>query len=105
MNAFQPSAPGGRANAAFRHDPGLEPTTDYGTLGPGSDVGGFGTDPNPPAPRKIPAESLRLAAFVIGIAAALLAGAIGPVGSARFDFQRLFSPNPKRPASADDMRQ
>ena len=104
MDAFQPSAPGERANAGSRLDPGLEPTPDYGTLGPGSDVAGFGTRPNPAAPRKISAESLRLAAFVIGIAAALLAGAIRPVSSTRFDFQRLFSPNPRRPASADDMR-
>lgn len=102
---FQPSAPGNQGNAGSRLDPGLEPTPDYGRLGPGSDVAGFGTRPNLAAPWKISPESLRLAAFVIGIAAVLLAGAIRTVRSARFDFQSLFSSNPKRPASAHDMRQ
>jgi hypothetical protein len=104
MNVFQPSAPAGRATAARRLDPGLEPIPDYGTLGPGPDLAGFGTGPNP-APRKLAPESLRLAAFVIGIAAALLAGAIRTAGPARLDFRSLFSSNRKRPASATDMGQ
>lgn len=104
MDGFQPSAPGEQANAGSGLDPGLEPTPDYGMLGPGSDVAGFRARPKVAA-RKTSAESLRLAAFVIGIAAALLAGAI-PTGSpSRFNFQSLFSSNPKRPAPANDMRQ
>jgi hypothetical protein len=104
MNVFQPSAPAERATAGPRLDPGLEPTPDYGTLEPGPDLAGFGTRPNL-APRKLAPESLRLAAFVIGIAAALLAGAIRTLSPARFDFQSLFSSNQKQPASANDMRQ
>jgi HEAT repeats len=104
MNVFQPSAPAERATAGPKLDPGREPTPDYGTLGPGPDLAGFGTGPNP-APRKLAPERLRLAAFVIGIAAALLAGAIRTAGPARLDFQSLFSSNRKQPASATDMGQ
>ena len=105
MSVFQPSARGERAHAGPRLEPGQPPTTDYGTLGPGADFAGFGTRPNLAAPGKVAPESLRLAAFVIGIAAALLAGAIRTVSSAPHDFQGLFSSQQKRPASANDMRQ
>jgi hypothetical protein len=105
MDGFQPFAPAARANANPGLDPGLPPTPDYGTLGPGSDGAESGTRPNLAAPAKSPSESLRLAASVIGIAAALLAGAIGTGRSARFDFQRRLSSKPKRPAPANDMRQ
>jgi HEAT repeats len=105
MSVFQPSTPGERANAGQRLDPGQQPTPDYGALGPGADVAGFGTRPNLAAPGKISPESLRLAAFVIGIAAALLAGAIRTVSSARFDLQSLLASNQKRRASANDMPQ
>jgi hypothetical protein len=103
MDVFQ--SPGEQAYAGPRLDPRLQPTPDFGTLGPGSEVAGFGTRPNLAAPPKIPAQSLRLATFVIAIAAALLAGAIRTVGWARFDLQSLFASKPNRPASANEMRQ
>ena len=105
MDGFQPSAPGEQANAGPRLDPGLEPTPHYGTLGPASDVAGLGTGADPAAPRKTLPESLRLAAFVMGIAAALLAGAIRTISSGRPDFPGLFSPKPQRPNSANQMSQ
>ena len=105
MSVFRPSAPGERANAGPRLDPGQQPTPDYGTLGPAADVAGFETRPNPAAPEKISPETLRLAAFVIGIAAALLAGAIRTVSWGRFDFQNLFASNQNRPVSANDLGQ
>lgn len=57
-------------------DPRLQPTPDYGTLGPGSDVAGFGSQPSQAAARTTPPRTIQLLAVAIGIFAAIVAGSI-----------------------------
>ncbi|MGB8062557.1 MAG: HEAT repeat domain-containing protein [Candidatus Sulfotelmatobacter sp.] len=98
------SGAGTSANTNVAVDPRLQPTPDYGTLGPGSDVAGLGSSPNPISVRK-PAPPLLHLAIAIGISAALLAGTIRSVGPAWSGFQTLFSSQPRHPATTDDLRQ
>jgi len=58
-------------------DPRLQPTPDYGTLGPTSDAAGFDTNPRPISAQKISPRKLQLIAAAIGMCAALLAGSVG----------------------------
>ena len=57
-------------------DTRLQPTPDYGTLGPGSDVAGFGSQPNQTAVTTTPPRIVQLLAVVIGMIAAIVAGSI-----------------------------
>lgn len=86
-------------------DPRLQPTPDYGTLGPGSDVAALGSSPNPVSVRKPALPLLHLLAVTIGIFAALLAGTMRRTGPAWSGFQTLFSSQPRHPASAADLHQ
>ncbi len=86
-------------------DPRLQPTPDYGTLGPGSDAAGLGSSPNPISVRKPALPLLHLLAIAIGISAALLAGTIRSVRPAWSGFQTLFSSQPRHPATAADLQQ
>lgn len=99
------SSPGVSANANPVSDPRQQPTPDYGTLGPGSDVGGLGSSPNPITVRKPGLPMLHLLAIAIGISAAMLVATIRRVEPARSGFQNLFSSQPRHPASAADLRQ
>src|SRR5215471_17564357 len=58
-------------------DPRLQPTPDYGTLGPTSDAAGFETNPSPVSAQKNSPRKLQLIAAAIGMFAALLAGSAG----------------------------
>jgi hypothetical protein len=89
-------------NTGTTVDPRLQPTPDYGTLGPGSDIGKAGADPNGAAQRKLPLRSAQLLAAVIGMVAALL---FGSAGSAHPAWSNFFSGRQKRPASAKDIGQ
>jgi hypothetical protein len=57
-------------------DPRLQPTPDYGTLGPGSDITGLGPGNAPPSPasRKPALRSAHLIAAIVGMVAALIVG-------------------------------
>lgn len=57
-------------------DPRLQPTPDYGTLGPGSDVAHFGQSANQAAARKTPPHVVQLLAAGIGMFAAIVAGTL-----------------------------
>lgn len=57
-------------------DPRLQPTPDYGNLGPGSDIAGFGSAPNQAAPRKSAPVAVQLMAVAIGMIAAIVAGMV-----------------------------
>lgn len=59
-------------------DPRLQPTPDYGNLGPGSDIARYGS-PNPQASRRTAPRSLHFIAMAIGMGAAIIAGSIGKV--------------------------
>src|SRR5690349_10891243 len=58
-------------------DPRLQPTPDYGTLGPGSDVAGFGSQPSQSSNRKAAPRSVQLLAVAVGMIGAIVAGSIG----------------------------
>jgi len=99
------SGTGGPANTNLAVDPRLQPTPDYGTLGPGSDAVALGSSPNPVSIRKPVVPLLHLLAIAIGISAALLAGTIRNVGPAWSGFQTLFSSQTRHPATAADLHQ
>jgi len=94
--------PGGVANPTPQPDPRLQPTPDYGTLGPGSDISG-GTNPNRASVPNPSAQSAgRLIAVTLGVFAALLLGA----GRNNWSlFSKFFSDQSSRQASSQDLRQ
>jgi HEAT repeats len=57
-------------------DPRLQPTPDYGTLGPGSDIGGSDPTPTPRPAGKSSLSFAHLIAVALGMAAALIAGTL-----------------------------
>ena len=98
-SSFGPDAP---ASVAPPLDPRLQPTPDYGTLGPGSDIRTFGTDSSQaPTPRPSP-RFVQLIAIMIGMFGAIVAGTIGNAHSAWTDF---FSGHQSRPATSKDLGQ
>jgi hypothetical protein len=98
------SGQGPQAKPAPVNDPRLQPTPDYGTLGPGSDLTGSG-------PISIPARPTNgkrfapVFAAAIGVLCAILAANIGSAHSVWARFANLFSPHESAPASAKDSRQ
>lgn len=104
MNSFPPPPPGGQPNGPGL-DPRLQPTPDYGTLGPGSDISPFGSRSTGGTPRKASPESVRMLAVVIGIVGALVAVGISRVQPARPGSRNYVSADQKRPATAKDMGQ
>ena len=88
-------------------DPRLQPTPDYGTLGPGSDIAPSGPELNPGSGRQSanPRRFGPLFAASIGVLMAVLAGSIGSAQAAWSKFEHLFSVRESAPASAQDTRQ
>jgi hypothetical protein len=84
-------------------DPRLQPTPDYGTLGPGSDITGLGSGNDLPSPasRKSALRTAHLIAAVVGMAAALAVGAM----KAHPLWPRSIPSHSKAPASARDLSQ
>jgi hypothetical protein len=106
MDSSQPrfSGPGATLETAAMADPRLQPTPDYGTLGPGSDIAASGPQSNPGTARQsaTPQRSAAIFAATIGVLAALVAGNIGNAHAA---WARVFSAHESAPASARDIRQ
>jgi hypothetical protein len=98
-SAFGTSAP---PNAGTSFDPRLQPTPDYGTLGPGSDIAGFPKDPNRGSTAKASPRLVQMVAIMVGMFSAIVAGTIGNAHSALSD---LFSGHERRPAPTTDLRQ
>ncbi len=105
MGVFRPSFPGQGGNVVPRPDPRLQPTPDYGTLGPGSDAAGFGADANQRPVRGSALRRGQLLAALAGISAALLFGAAGKENPAWSDFVNLFSTRTAQPTSSKDLHQ
>ena len=106
MDSSQPrfSGPGATLETAPMADPRLQPTPDYGTLGPGPDIAANGQQSSPGSARQ-PANAQRSAAIfaaTIGVLAALVAGNIGNAHAA---WAKLFSARESAPTSAQDIRQ
>jgi hypothetical protein len=98
-SSFGPGAP---ARVAPPLDPRLKPTPDYGTLGPGSDIGSFGSDQTRASTAKPSPRFVQLIAIMIGMFGAIVAGTIGSAHSAWSDF---FSGHQSRPATSKDLGQ
>lgn len=98
------SGEGATLETAPTADPRLQPTPDYGTLGPGSDIAVSGRQSNSVSPRQSanPQRSAAIFAATIGVLAALFAGNIGNAHAA---WAKLFSARENAPASAKDIRQ
>lgn len=110
MDVFQPTAPVAPGIASPQLDPRLQPTPDYGTLGPGSDIAssdiaGYASAPNRPVTQRRPPQGVQLVAVALGILAALLAGAMKSIAPARSGFGTVLSSGKTQPASPKDMRQ
>jgi hypothetical protein len=88
-------------------DPRLQPTPDYGTLGPGSDVGVSQPDSSAGGARQSanPRRFGPVFAAAIGVLAAVFAGSIGSAHAAWSEFESLFSVRESVPAPAKDIRQ
>jgi hypothetical protein len=105
MDGSQPrfSGPGRTLESAPVADPRLQPTPDYGTLGPGSDVAVSGPQSNSAARQSAnPRRFGPIFAATVGVLAALFAGNIG---NAHATWAKLFSVRENAPASAKDVRQ
>jgi hypothetical protein len=105
MDVFQPgfSGQGQQLKAVPVADPRLQPTPDFGTLGPGLDVAARGPES---IPRSVPLTGRfgPVFAAAIGVLFAILVGNIGSAQAAWSKFANLFSPT-GAPASAKDSRQ
>jgi hypothetical protein len=88
-------------------DSRVQPTPDYGTLGPGSDIAA--NQPETGAdPIQRTANSRRFGpafAAAIGVLAAVFAGSIGSAHAAWSRFENIFSSRETSPATAQDTRQ
>src|SRR5579862_2447704 len=99
------SGPGATLETAPLADPRLQPTPDYGTLGPGSDIKVSAPQSGTGRVVRQSADPKRFApvfAAMIGVLAALFAGNIGNAHNA---WAKLFSGREAAPASARDTRQ
>lgn len=105
MSIFPQSESSGQTSNVPEIDPRLQPTPDYGTLGPGSDISPTGSRSNGNAQRKASPESVRLLAVVIGVVGALVAVGIRRVQPLRSGSRNYISADQRRPATAEDMGQ
>jgi len=109
MDVFQPHffGQGHQAKPAPIADPRLQPTPDYGTLGPGSDITASGPA-SPSGSIRQPVNPRRFApifAAAIGVLLAVLTANIGSAHAAWSRLANLLSMPAGQPASAKDARQ
>lgn len=71
MGGFKPPFSGTGGDGTPPLDPRLQPTPDYGTLGPGSDISNYSGDPAQYAPGKRTSPLVSLIAMAIGLVTAL----------------------------------
>jgi HEAT repeat protein len=106
MDVSQPglSGPGTALGTTPVADPRLQPTPDYGTLGPGSDIAGRGPHSTAGSAQQPanPQRSAAIFAATIGVLAALF---VGNIGNAHAAWAKLFSARDAAPTSAKDTRQ
>lgn len=77
MDPSQSFSAGGQPNAGPQLDPRLQPTPDYGTLGPGSDIANVGPGPQPAVNARQSARVASILAALAGMFMALLVAATG----------------------------
>lgn len=107
MEVFPTSSPGQEAPAVSAPgvDPHLQPTPNFGTLGPGSDIAdSTGDASSTSAPRR--ASGARpLAAIAIGVLLALLVAGMGRARTTWSHFTNLFSSPQDSAPTSQDLRQ
>jgi len=104
MGFSQPSFPNPGANASPQADPRLQPTPDYGTMGPGSDFKGVEGDPPQNAQPTASLRSAQVLVAVIGMFAGLFAVALRNANVPSSQFRKLLSPA-NAPAAIEGSRQ
>ncbi|HKU28466.1 MAG TPA: HEAT repeat domain-containing protein [Candidatus Sulfotelmatobacter sp.] len=93
---------GTQGASAPEFDPRLQPTPDYGTLGPGSDISNPGTGSQGlPKPR----QSARVASVIAALVGALGAFLTANIGKSRQPAQKFFSPGRDRSVESQNPRQ
>jgi len=102
MELSQPSS--GSQSDGASIDPRLQPTPDYGTLGPGSDIGNFNAGSKQDSTPQSSAHVAPLVAVMVGILVAVMAS-IGSAHRAWPALTNLFSPRPDQPSTTKDLRQ
>ncbi len=109
MDVFRPpfSGDNSKPKTAPMADPRLQPTPDYGTLGPGSDIaaGGPAANSGNGAQRVNSRKFGPVFAASIGVLFAIFVGNIGRAQAAWSNFTNLFSIRQEAPASVKDLRQ
>jgi len=104
MDVTPPSSFGGEVFSNAPKDPRLQPTPDFGTLGPGSDVTPYGQPAQQPQPSKSALKFIHLFAALIGMITAMVAGGIGLIRpSSPSQAQRHQSAAPKDLRQIDGM--
>lgn len=76
MGVDSPFEPGNSPQLNGGLDPRLQPTPDYGNLGPGSDIAGPGSPSSQALVRVSPPRAVQLLAVAVGMIAAIVAGMI-----------------------------
>jgi hypothetical protein len=105
MEPSQPFSADAQKNAAQPLDPRLQPTPDYGTLGPGSDATGFGRGEQQPVRPRQDARAASIIAALVGIFIALMVGTMGRTHPVLPSLDKFISAPENRPASAKDLQQ
>lgn len=103
MDLFQPS-PEAQSHGGAAIDPRLRPTPDYGTLGPGSDLGNLNAGSKQDSGPQTSARVGPLVAVMVGILFAMM-GSIGSAHGAWPGLTNLFSKRQNQPATSKDLRQ
>lgn len=101
MDPSQPITPESLVSTGPEFDPRLQPTPDYGTLGPGSDATGFETGSKPTLDPRKAARVASIIAALSGMFAALVAGVIVRTHSG--PQHRYLAGEEGKPASAKDL--
>jgi len=105
MGGFKPPFSGTGGEGTPPLDPRLQPTPDYGTLGPGSDVANDSGGPIQYAPRKRASPLVSLIAMAVGLITALIFGTSHNPRPASPQPQRAVSGQTQQPTSARDSGQ
>jgi hypothetical protein len=105
MEPSQVFSAGAQNNAPQQLDPRLQPTPDYGTLGPGSDAAGFGTGAQQPVRPRQDARVASIIAALVGMFIALLVGTMGHKHPGLPQLNNFTSAPENKPASARDLQQ
>jgi hypothetical protein len=103
MEPTQPFPAEATGNAGPELDPRLQPTPDYGTLGPASDVGGLAQASNQQVPPRRSAPTASLIAAIIGVVTALIVGVISKSHSEWPALSKFSSRFDNTPASEKDL--